>query len=65
MEGGTARKTLGFKMLERGVPRHGYDVVKNGKRIGEVTSGTMSPVLGVGVGIASVASGEVECTEMK
>ncbi|MXW23037.1 MAG: glycine cleavage system aminomethyltransferase GcvT [Candidatus Dadabacteria bacterium] len=61
MEGGTARKTLGFKMLERGVPRHGYDVVKNGKRIGEVTSGTMSPVLDIGVGIASVTSGEVEC----
>ena len=60
VEGGTARETIGFKMLERGVPRHGYKVVKNGKRIGEVTSGTMSPVLDVGVGIALVASGEVE-----
>lgn len=57
---GTDRETTGFRMLERGVPRHGYGVVKNGKRIGEVTSGTMSPVLGIGVGIASVASGEVE-----
>ena len=58
---GAARKAVGFKMLERGIARHGYGVVKNGKKIGEVTSGTMSPVLNVGVGIASVASGEVEC----
>lgn len=60
VEKGAARETIGFKMLERGIARHGYGVVKNGKRIGEVTSGTMSPVLDVGVGIASVASGEVE-----
>ena len=58
---GAAREAVGFKMLERGIARHGYGVVKNGKKIGEVTSGTMSPVLNVGVGIASVASGEVEC----
>lgn len=60
VEKGAARETIGFKMLERGIPRHGYGVVKNGKRIGEVTSGTMSPVLDAGVGIASVATGEVE-----
>ena len=60
-EGGTAGESVGFRMLGRGVPRHGYGVMKNGKKIGEVTSGTMSPVLGVGVGIASVASGEVKC----
>ena len=60
-EVGAAKTTIGFKMLERGIPRRGYEVVKNGKKIGEVTSGTMSPVLNVGVGIASVASGEVEC----
>jgi aminomethyltransferase len=61
VESGTARETIGFKMLERGVPRHGYGVMKNGEKIGEVTSGTMSPVLGIGLGIASVASGEVKC----
>ena len=60
VESGTARETIGFKMLDRGVPRHGYGVMKNGKKIGEVTSGTMSPVLDIGVGIASVASGEVK-----
>ena len=61
VESGVARETIGFKMLDRGIARHGYGVVKNGRRIGEITSGTMSPVLDVGVGIASVASGEVEC----
>lgn len=61
VERGVARETIGFKMLDRGIARHGYGVVKNGRRIGEITSGTMSPVLDVGVGIASVASGEVEC----
>lgn len=60
VESGTARETIGFKMLDKGVPRHGYGVMKNGKKIGEVTSGTMSPVLDIGVGIASVASGEVK-----
>ncbi len=59
VEKGTSRESIGFKMLERGIARHGYGVMKDGKRVGEVTSGTMSPVLGVGVGIASVASGEV------
>ncbi len=61
VEKGVARETIGFKILERGIARHGYGVVKSGKSIGEVTSGTMSPVLDVGVGIASVASGEVKC----
>ena len=60
-EGGAEKMTIGFKMLSRGVPRHGYGVFKNAERIGEVTSGTMSPVLGKGVGIASVASGKVMC----
>ncbi len=60
VESGTPRETIGFKMLDKGVPRHGYGVMKNGKKIGEVTSGTMSPVLDIGVGIASVASGEVK-----
>ena len=57
---GAARETIGFKMLERGIPRHGYGVMKNGRGLGEVTSGTMSPVLDVGVGIASVDSGEIK-----
>ncbi len=53
---GPKRKLVGFKMLERGIPRHGYDIVSEGKVIGTVTSGTMSPVLKEGIGMGYVAS---------
>lgn len=52
IETGSGRRAVGFRMLERGVPRRGYGVFVDGKKAGEVTSGTMSPVLGEGVGIA-------------
>ena len=42
-------------MVDRGVPRHGYDVTdKEGKVIGHVTSGTMSPMLHKGIGMAYI-----------
>ncbi len=51
------RKLVGFELLERGIPRQGYDIVdNNGKKIGEVTSGTMSPSLGKGIGLGYVPS---------
>ena len=53
---GVSRKLKGFVMLERGIPRHGYEIVNdNGKTIGTVTSGTMSPVLNKGIGMAYVS----------
>ncbi|MBD0778854.1 glycine cleavage system aminomethyltransferase GcvT [Maribacter sp. ANRC-HE7] len=52
---GPERKLVGFELDERGIPRHGYDIVDNhGKTIGEVTSGTMSPSLGKGIGLGYV-----------
>lgn len=52
-EEGTERRLKGFVMTERGIPRQHYEVVDvNGKIIGEVTSGTMSPVLKQGIGMA-------------
>ncbi len=52
-EEGVDRKLKGFVMLERGIPRHDYEVVnEEGKVIGRVTSGTMSPVLKQGIGMA-------------
>lgn len=57
VERGPARELVGFRMLERGVARRGHAVAENGRRIGEVTSGTMSPVLGTGVGMALVSRG--------
>jgi aminomethyltransferase len=51
-EAGVEERLTGFKLLERGVPRHGYDVVDtDGRIIGTVTSGTMSPTLGEPVGM--------------
>ncbi len=52
---GTARKLAGFRLTERGIPRHGYKIASpDGKAIGEVTSGTMSPSLKEGIGMGYV-----------
>jgi len=54
-ENGPARKLVAFELDERGIPRQGYDIVdENGKKIGEVTSGTMSPSLEKGIGLGYV-----------
>ena len=48
-------RLVGFKLDDRGIPRNGYDIVdSSGKTIGRVTSGTMSPSLGVGIGLGYV-----------
>ncbi|WP_299391432.1 glycine cleavage system aminomethyltransferase GcvT [uncultured Gelidibacter sp.] len=48
-------KLVGFELDERGIPRHGYDIVDgNGNKIGVVTSGTMSPSLNKGIGLGYV-----------
>ncbi len=52
---GPERKLIAFELDERGVPRHDYDIVDGqGKKIGVVTSGTMSPSLGKGIGLGYV-----------
>ena len=52
---GPERKLVAFELTERGIPRHGYDIVDNsGNKIGNVTSGTMSPSLGKGIGLGYV-----------
>ena len=54
-EEGPARKLVAFELDERGIPRQGYDIVdENGKKIGVVTSGTMSPSLEKGIGLGYV-----------
>ena len=56
-ENGVSRKLVGFKMIDKGIPRHDYALKDaEGDVIGKVTSGTMSPVLGIGVGLGYVAS---------
>lgn len=52
---GLERKLVGFKMIEKGIPRKDYQVVDmNGITIGQVTSGTQSPTLQEGIGMAYV-----------
>lgn len=50
-----SRKLIAFKLEERGIPRQGYKIVAEGREVGEVTSGTMSPTLGIGIGMGYVA----------
>ena len=54
-ESGLTQKLVGFKMIDKGIPRNGY-VIKDGQgqTIGRVTSGTLSPSLGYGIGIGYV-----------
>ena len=54
---GAPRKLVGFEMTERGVPRHGYEVLVDGAVCGEVTSGMYSPTLDKFLGIAYVPVG--------
>ncbi|MFG6687870.1 glycine cleavage system aminomethyltransferase GcvT [Mariniflexile sp. HNIBRBA6329] len=54
-EQGPKRKLVAFELDERGIPRHGYNIVDaNGNKIGEVTSGTMSPSMNKGIGLGYV-----------
>ncbi len=55
---GVNRKLVGFEMIDRGIPRHGYEIKDaNGAPLGVVTSGTQAPSLGKAVGMGYVANG--------
>ncbi|MCP4522460.1 MAG: glycine cleavage system aminomethyltransferase GcvT [Cytophagales bacterium] len=54
-EEGVSKKLVAFKMIDKGIPRQGYNLLnEEGEEIGQVTSGTMSPSLGYGIGLAYV-----------
>lgn len=57
---GVKKKLVGFEVEDRGIARHGYKVFKEGREIGEVTSGTFAPTLQKAIGLAFVP---VECRE--
>ena len=53
----SARKLVAFEMVEKSIPRHDYEILDaNGNIIGKVTSGTMSPSIGKGIGMGYVSS---------
>jgi len=54
---GLKRKLVGFEMVDRGIPRQHYEIFDiQGNLIGEVTSGTMSPMMKIGVGMGYVGT---------
>jgi aminomethyltransferase len=54
-EKGVQKKLVGFEMIDRGIPRHDYEIVDgSGQVIGKVTSGTQSPSLQKGIGMGYV-----------
>lgn len=62
-EEGVARERIGLVLTERGVPRDGYTILKDGTAIGRVTSGNHSPTLGTGIALALVRAGAAEIGE--
>ncbi|WP_026478871.1 glycine cleavage system aminomethyltransferase GcvT [Alkaliphilus transvaalensis] len=59
-EEGLKRKIVGFEMIDKGIPRHGYPVVADGKEIGFVTTGYLSPTLNKYIGLALVETAYTE-----
>lgn len=54
-ENGSKRRTVGLEMIDKGIPRTGYEVYDlDGNQIGEITSGTQSPLTGKSIGLALI-----------
>jgi aminomethyltransferase len=54
-ENGSKRKLVGIQMIDRGIPRHDYEVIDaSGNKIGIVTSGSQTPSLDVSIGLAYI-----------
>ena len=51
---GTKRQLVCIEMVEKGIPRHNYEIVKGGKRIGFVTSGSFSPSVNKFIGLGYI-----------
>lgn len=58
---GLKRKVVGFEMIDKGIPRHGYTVEADGKEIGYVTTGYAAPTVGKNIGMAMV---DIEYAEL-
>src|SRR5699024_3912153 len=60
VENGANRELVALEMLDRGIPRTGYEVYYEGEKIGSITSGTQSPTLKKNIGLALVKSNVTE-----
>ena len=55
IQNGCDKKLIGFKLIEKSIPRKDYEIFdKENKFIGKVTSGTFSPILKKGIGLAHI-----------
>jgi aminomethyltransferase len=53
-EEGIKRKLVGIELVDKGIPREGYAIMKHGQKVGTVTSGTLSPTLNKGIALGYV-----------
>jgi aminomethyltransferase len=60
-EEGFSKKLVGIKLTQTGIPRQGYKIFKDGKVVGYITSGTMSPTLNMAIGMGYA---KTECSEL-
>ena len=60
---GATRKVIAFEMKERAIPRQHYSVLRDGEVIGEVTSGTLSPLMKKSIGLALIERGKAAIGE--
>jgi aminomethyltransferase len=54
LKNGTDKILIGFKMLDKSIPRHNCEIFKNNEKIGEVTSGGVGPSIGANIGLGYV-----------
>jgi aminomethyltransferase len=57
---GAPRKIIGIEMIDKGIPRHGYEVYVGDEQVGEVTTGTQSPTLQKNIGLVLIKSEQAE-----
>ena len=62
---GLSKKLVGFEMIDKGIPRHGYEIKDaSGTVIGVVTSGTQSPTLGKDIGMGYVQTAQSQLDQI-
>ena len=57
---GAKRLIMAFEMMDKAVPRNGYEIFKDNRKVGYVTSGTMSPTFNKGIGLGMIEMGNAK-----